>query len=180
MKINGVVIENETTKKERTPTINQILDNMENNFQMVNSKQKFAEGFSGQFSEQKDNQTFAQSFLGKKNGEQNYSLNQEVKAESFNNQNFQHDDKNNLLLSILPTLLSQNKSPKNLNKQKEMLIGELLKNSSNPMLSKLFKLLPQLANKTDVLKNEENSKESAPQKTEPKIDSFRKTVDFEE
>ena len=66
-----------------------------------------------------------------------------------------------------------------MDKQKDILINELLKNSGNPMLAKLFKLLPQLSTKGVLQNVAEAESNSNTQKQEPKIDSFKKTDDYQ-
>ena len=181
MKINGVVVERDTQKKETTPTINQILDKMESNFQMINSPQNYGGAYSQKtFDKTKTNFFDDKNFGTNLNPWQSGNANQKVETESFEaSKSNQFEDKSNLLLSILPAMLSQNKSPKTMDKQKDILINELLKNSGNPMLAKLFKLLPQLSTKGVLQNVAEAESNSNTQKQEPKIDSFKKTDDYQ-
>ena len=84
---------------------------------------------------------------------------------------------NNILVSLLPLLLnnkSNGASTETVKKEQNELFHALIKNLNNPLLEKLFELLPTLSKKNSVKKFEVESVK----KNEPKIDSFVKTDEY--
>lgn len=164
VKINGVNIANtQEQKREHTPTINQILDMMENNYQSINNKQNNGRDFGGQ-TQGTSNQSYLQNYVATPQSTEKAGV----------------EDKSNLLMSILPAMLSQNKASNGLSKQKDMLVKELLKNTQNPMLGKLFQLLPQLTSKNGLTSSQNSESPAEAKKEVPKIDTFKKTDDYSE
>ncbi len=151
VKINGVkATETSQTEKKVMPSINEILDRMENNFEARKINYSNIDS-SNLFNDTNNNQKV--STLG------NFDLGQQT---------------NDLkpLLNILPMLLSKDKSFKN---NQNEIIKMLIKKSNNPMLSKLFELLPKLSK----VKNAEAEIKSNETKKEKNIDDFVKAEDFQ-
>ena len=163
IKINGTPANALQQKKQEnlTPTLNQILDRMENNYNYVNSA-------SAQSANNSEPQQASKTALQKSFDYANNSAipnNESVSAQGF-------DDKSNVLLSILPSLLDKSSGEK----EKNILIGELLKNSKNPTLAKLIEVLPKL---TSINKAKASIQQQIlPTREQPKIDSFVKTDDY--
>lgn len=200
VKINGVEATNlmaDKTNKKNMPTLNEILDRMEANYCNMNSqpdrqveKQSIGKNFGAQSNqkfEKNQNSTF---WNGYANNQSENSWNDYAKSQSNGSfekndlqqasaqQNstasegpatLQDDDKSNLILSILPSLLSGNKTH-SLGKEQNILMKELLKNTHNPKLAKLFELLPKLttAKASTASAKRQNVRE------EPSIDSFKR------
>ena len=163
IKINGTPANALQQQKQEklAPTLSQILDRMESNYNYIN----YANTQSLNLSEKQE---------GNKKNVQNdldFAYNKtSPNGDTVSAQNF--DDKNSVLLSILPSLLNKSSGEK----EKNILIGELLKNSKNPTLAKLMEVLPKLTNinkaKTSV------QQQALPVHQQPKIDSFIKTDDY--
>ena len=147
--INGVKVSNDNQRQEnqiqKTPSINEILDKMQNNYNNLNYP---------------DTQKI--SVLS----------NTETEANT-NNNNLNND--NNLLLSILPLLLNKSGNQADILKSEQNKIFQsMIKSLNNPLLEKIFELLPKLNKKTSVKKVEVESK-----KNESSIDSFVKTSNYD-
>ena len=179
VKINGVKANNIfdiDTKKQKKPTLNQILDKMEDNYQNVNiqsnsnnfDKQNTYQNSSGKNYENQNNtnSNLFSNLIG--NLTQNDNT---TSAMSFDEN---QTENNNLLMSVLPLML--NNKGKNIKNSQELIFKEMIKNSNNPRLAQLVKLLPKLMN------NNKPSftvvQETQQKKEEPKIDSFTKTNDY--
>ena len=151
VKINGVkATESSQTEKNVLPSMNEILDRMENNFEARKINYSNIDS-SNLFNDTNNNQKV--STFG------NFDLGQQT---------------NDLkpLLNILPMLLSKDKSFKN---NQNEIIKMLIKKSNNPMLSKLFELLPKLSK----VKNAEAEIKNNETKKEKNIDDFVKAEDFQ-
>ena len=152
VKINGVVATNTISLNDRKskPSLNEIFNKLEkNSFDAINNIQSN----SVKVESKRDDLSFNPI------------------AELSNI--FGDDEKNNLLLSILPTMLSKNKTLTGFKNSQTTLFKELLKNSNNPKLLQFAELLPKLMSKTSV-----SDMAQSQQKNEPKIDSFVKTDDY--
>ena len=165
IKINGVkatsVME---TQKEITPSINQILDKMENNF----------EARKVDYSQNNLNNIFD----GSQNIDNSQNTNQySQKVNSLGSFNaLQNGDNSNLLLSILPMMLSKDKTSAFKKSQNEIM-KQMLKKINNPMLAKLFELMPKLAKATSAETQNANVETN---KKEKNIDEFVKAEDFQD
>lgn len=163
IKINGTPANALQQKKQENlaPTLSQILDRMENNYNYIN----FANTQSLNLGEKQEGI--------KKNVQNNFDFADNKttpNSDTVSTQNF--DDKNSILLSVLPSLLNKSSGEK----EKNILIGELLKNSKNPTLAKLMDVLPKL---TSVNKAKASVQQQVlPAHQQPKIDSFIKTDDY--
>ena len=179
VKINGVKANNIfdiDTKKQKKPTLNQILDKMEDNYQNVNiqsnsnnfDKQNTYQNSSGKNYENQNNtnSNLFSNLIG--NLTQNDNT---TSAMSFNEN---QTENNNLLMSVLPLML--NNKGKNIKNSQELIFKEMIKNSNNPRLAQLVKLLPKLMNNNKP--NFTEVQETLQKKEEPKIDSFTKTNDY--
>ena len=186
VKINGVsVVEPRDSKKriETKPSINEILDRMQSNYDtrineaqsnFQNEKNSSSENFSTTHASNSINekQSMIQSLFNFQSPNENLKANQPpLFNDKFN------DNNNNLLLSVLPMLLSNNKSGLGMKNSQDIIFKELLKTSSNPRLVKMLEILPKMMNKNsfDASTNEQ-SEES--KKNAPKIDAFTKTTEY--
>ena len=146
--INGVKINNNEEKQSeqlKKPSINEILDKMQVNY---------------------NNMNYA-------NNNQNVDImaNTESKQQTNNTNN---STDNNLLLSLLPLLLNnKSDSAEILKKEQNELLHTLIKNLNNPLLEKLFELLPKLSKKSNIKKVETEEKIE-----KPKIESYVKTDEY--
>ena len=154
--INGVKINN--TKDERQtdaikkPSINEVLEKMQVNYNNLNNYYIQSNNVSVMSNTEPKEQT------------------------SSTNTNSSSID-NNILVSLLPLLLnnkSNGASTETVKKEQNELFHALIKNLNNPLLEKLFELLPTLSKKNSVKKVEVESVK----KNEPKIDSFVKTDEY--
>ena len=131
IKINGIkasILNDETEKFNSTPSINEILDRMENNFVARNSNQKV---------EKLDDVNSQNIFQNNSN--------------FFDNKNIFGE--NNLMFDLLPLLLTS----KTKKIDSSVLIKHILKKSSNPMLQKIVDILPKIA-ESQKSKDDENEK----------------------
>ena len=146
--INGVKIDSKDERKEdlqKKPSINEILEKMQSNYNKINSVVVQSNDFTKNYEE--DSQKT--STMGLSGGD------------------------NNLLLTLLPMLL--NKSGDGtaiLQKEQNEIFHTLLKNLNNPLLEKLFELLPNFK------KPRKKAETSTTKKEDPKIESFVKTEDY--
>lgn len=86
-------------------------------------------------------------------------------------------DKNELLMSLLPLLLSKNKTGiDSLSVGENDIMQNLLKNTNNPMLSKILEMIPKFKNLSS--KKTKKQEEVKPVNDSPKIDSFIKTSEY--
>ena len=154
--INGVKINN--TKDEiqtdaiKKPSINEVLEKMQVNYNNLNNYYSQSNNVSVMSNTEPKEQT------------------------SSANTNSSSID-NNILVSLLPLLLnnkSNGASTETVKKEQNELFRALIKNLNNPLLEKLFELLPTLSKKNSVKKVEVESVK----KNEPKIDSFVKTDEY--
>ena len=169
VKINGVKAANTLElESQKVSALNQILDKMESNFEYINSNTNKKQNFE------------YQKYSNEKYGNQSFDVdgnqNQNISNNSYSSNTFQ-GDKSNLIMSVLPALLSKNKGANFLFDEKNILIKELLKNSKNPMINKLFELMPKLANKN--ISSSQSIETEKAQKKLPAIDSFVKTEDYD-
>lgn len=144
--INGVKItsaEEKTTEQTKKPSINEILDKMQLNYNNVNYSAGQTE--NNLHGEQKPEQV---SVLSKQSGD------------------------NSLLLSILPLLLNKGNNAEVLKSQQDELMHTLIKGLNNPLIEKLFELMPKVSKKTTKKVEAESTKK------EPAIDSFVKTDEY--
>lgn len=144
--INGKEIENKNSSQEQTikkPSINEILQKMQTNY---------------------DNQIYATK-------QQSTQPNSDAQPQTTSNT----ENQNNLLLSVLPALLKQKQTPtvQTQDVDQNEILKTLLKNLNNPMLEKLFELLPLFSKKTKAQQADIGNK-----KSETKIDSLVKTDDY--
>jgi hypothetical protein len=154
--INGVKTETVSDyelsqKAQKKPSINEILDKMQNNYDSINGAQNVS--------------TSAQS-LGENNTAQDVSAMGGIFGAS--------DDKNNLLMSLLPLIISGKgkNSASFIQSQQQQLVKQLIKSANNPLLEKFFELLPKFKQNAKTSETVETKKE------EPKIDSFVKTDEY--
>lgn len=135
VKINGIEAEpvlDKQNMKNLTPSINEVLERMDNNF-----KQKTA-------------------------------VNNVSTMNAYSNeQNSNNGLDGNLLMSILPLMISNKSKGKGFDNP---IFKEIIKKTNNPMLQKFFEILPKLKVATAV--KEESKKE------EVKIDSYVKTDEY--
>lgn len=153
VKINGVkATETSEIEKDVSPSINEILDRMENNF----------EARKVNYSKVNSNSIFD-------------GANNSQKVSTLNNFSVsQNEDDSNIFLNILPMLLSKDKSI-NLKKNQNEIIKMLIKKTNNQMLLKLFELMPKLSKaKNTETENEKNKTEKV-----QNIDDFVKAEDFQ-
>lgn len=86
-------------------------------------------------------------------------------------------DKNELLMSLLPLLLSKNKTGiDSLSAGENDIMQNLLKSTRNPMLSKILELIPKFKNLSS--KGTKKQEYVKPVNDSPKIDSFIKTSEY--
>jgi len=147
--INGVKAQNlqalneETTKK---PTMNEVLSRMQANFDQLSNTNQPAQN------------------------EQNFSNNEKnVNTQSkspLDNISSMFQGENSILLSLLPMLLSKDKSQSQNIGQEIMM--KMLANSGNTMLSKIVGMLPKINKKNSIQNTEQNITEAS------KIDAFAK------
>ena len=162
VKINGVKATNTfEAESKKISALNQILDKMESNYEDINSKANKKQNV--------EQQRYNNSNFDKNQSDDN------VTTQSYSSNMFS-SDKSGLIMSVLPALLSNNKGAKNLFDEKNILIKELLKYSKNPMINRLFELMPKLANKNTSVSQTMEAEET--QKKLPAIDSFVKTDDY--
>ena len=189
VKINGVkAISTYQLEKEKEikPTLNQILDRMENNYQEINNpntqnkyndkkysydSEKYNSQYNQQIPQNENDGTFTQNIFSNLIGNMQNNNEQNVNTQNFG------DDKSNLLLSVLPMILSKNKSAGGIKNGQEAILKELLKQSNNPRLSQFVQLLPKILDKNNI-SNQTFSSTQAQKKEEPKIDSFKKTSEY--
>ena len=149
IKINGVTAKpTDESISEVKPSINEVLERMNNNYE--------ARQVHIQKSEQTAN--YENTFT-EQNGSNSNSL--------FGN---------DLLLSLLPMLISNKKA--NILSSDSPIFKELLKKINNPMLQKIFEMLPNMFKKE--AKAQSNSSETENKATKKDIDSFVKTDDYSE
>ena len=168
IKINGVKVESyDDSKSAKKPTLNQILDNMENNYRAKNY------GYIENQSQNK-NANFDDSLSPQKNQNSNNSIfeNLNIENQKVESQSFDNGQNSDLLFSILPMLLSKNKTASTMKTTQNKLFETLIKNSNNPRLAKLAQLLPKILNNNPLTQTLSNT--PAEDKNEPKIDSFKK------
>lgn len=160
VKINGIkATETSSIEKEISPSINEILDRMENNFEArkVDYSKSGTTGIFDGFDNPNNVNTY-----------------NKVNTLWSNGTTQTGNDSSNLLLNILPMLLSKDKNSYFKNSQNEI-IKQLLKKTNNPMLLKLFELMPKLAKE----KNTETENTKAETKKEKNIDDFVKAEDYQ-
>ena len=154
VKINGVEATSTISLKNReaTPSLNDIFDRLEkNSFDVINNIK--TQSATDELSSQKNNSSPSSELAN-------------ILGVS--------DEKNNLLFSILPTLLSKNKTNAFKDSQ-NILFKEIIKSSNNPKLSQLMELLPKLFSKKSSSSVIESTNVIH---TQPKIDSYIKTDDY--
>ena len=197
VRINGVkATSTQQLEKEKKlkPTLNQILDKMENNYQEINNPQNVKtnllynnsnyinkesqnqsnENSSNDFSNQNAN-AFTNNIFS--NLLQNSFKQNDAKNDNYvSTQNFAYD-KSNLLLSVLPMILSKNKDKGGMKNSQEVIMKELIKQTNNPRLAQIVELLPKILNKNNNFGQVFTSSQTQ-KKEEPKIDSFKKTSEY--
>lgn len=189
VKINGIKATSTyqlEKEKKLKPTLNQILDKMENNFQEINNPNfKIENNNKKYFFEDEKNKNEYSSQTAKPESNNNFTQNifsnllgnfQDKTDANVNTQNFA-DDKSNLLLSVLPMILSNNKSAGGMKNGQEAILKELLKQTNNPRLSQFVQLLPKILDKNNN-SNQTFTSTQTQKKEEPKIDSFKKTSEY--
>lgn len=158
VKINGVeAVSTKSLKKSNVqPSLNEILDRLEKqNFNAINNIK--AQSQLSDFDSSENTKTANTS-------NENINI---VEGLSLNNSD-------NLLLSVLPSLLSMNKSNLGIKNSKDMIFKQMLKNTNNPRLAQIIELIPKLMKPQST-----NSQEISGTITDiPKIDSFVKTDDY--
>ena len=193
VKINGIKansIYGLEKQKEHKPTLNQILDKMENNYQTINyiyNKNTNANSSSNIFDahdqsfqnqsslinddvkiQNQESQNVFSSLL------KNFSTNQDY---SVNTMDISNQNNDSLLMSVLPLLLN-NKGKNGLKNGQDLIFKEMVKNTQNPRLAQIVKLLPKLIN--NKINTFADIQENMPKKEEPKIDSYTKTDEYYE
>ena len=180
VKINGVNATNNFELKKQNsakPTIKEILDRMENNYQNIysvdtqnfsnkeNTKNKFDELHKADTSNTgtSSNANILSSLTNMLGENKNINLPKE---------NLGND---NLLLSILPMLLSKNKNASTLKTSENILFKQILKNSNNPRLMQIAELLPKIISKKNIEAETTEEVDNT-----PTIESYTKTVDFQD
>ena len=143
VKINGVKATSTTEVKNVSPSINEVLDRMDNNFQARQID----------YDKKVDNENKVDAFGFASNTDEN----------------------SNLLLSILPLLLSKDKKSFSLKNSQNEIIKLFLKKSNNPMLLKIFELLPKISNLNKTEIHTQNTESAQNNKS---IDDFVKTDDY--
>lgn len=163
VKINGVkakLTNEEILKKNSSPTMNQILDKMENNFHDIEARAQNTQ--SANFS--------ANPFQGIQNENVNDAVNTMNTSQNASGSIL---GDNNILLTLLP-LLSSGKDKVNLFGADSPILKEIIKKTNNPMLQKILELIPALTKPKVSKQNEEKLEE----KNQTKIDSYIKTDDY--
>lgn len=146
--VNGKKIEvQDTNNQSKQPSINEILDRMQNNYDTINVS-------SSNFSNTNKKQT------------ENSNVTSTANA----------GDKDSLIMSILPMLLSKNNDKVSTSSfDSNKLLEILLKDNPDPMIKKLLELMPLLTKKSSPAQTESNKKSE-----NTKISSFVKTDDYKE
>ncbi len=160
IKINGVkasIMNDETEKLNTTPSINQILERMDNNYQARNVNINQMSNFQNLNSQNIHNQ--------------NVSIQLNEQNANFGNL----FDGNSIFSVLLPILLTGNKKV-NLLGSDSPILKEILKRTNNPMIQKILELLPKL---NENKKNETKTDSHKEKKQEAKIDSYVRTDEFE-
>lgn len=164
VKINGVKA-NETSQMEKVvlPSMNEVLDRMENNFESrkIDYSKSGSNNFFGDFDIKKNNQNL--------NGD-----NQKVNTLGSFDMSQNSSDNSSFLLTVLPMLFSKDKNINFKNAQNEI-IKNLLKKTNNPLLIKIFELMPKLEKMT----NTEKKTTTFEEKKEKNIDDFVKAEDYQ-
>lgn len=176
VKINGVnaeIVSDNQRTKDLTPSINEVLDRMDNNFKQrqvgilnnpnqLNAEQNFSNQnifASGLISNLFPNFKQSTEHINNTNTMSTYT----------NNQNLTSGFDNNFLMSILPLILSTNNKTKTKGFENPI-FKELLKRVNNPIIQKIFEMLPKMKTTTET--QTENKKDEA------KIDSYVKTSEY--
>lgn len=176
VKINGVnaeIVSDNQRTKDLTPSINEVLDRMDNNFKQrqtailsSNNQSNTEQNFSNQ-------NTFASGLISSlfPNFKQSSETEKNISTMSTytNNQNSTSGFDNNFLMSILPLILSTNNKTKTKGFENPI-FKELLKRVNNPIIQKIFEMLPKMKTTTET--QTENKKDEA------KIDSYVKTSEY--
>lgn len=185
IKINGITATNnfETQKEiQIKPTINEILDRMENNYQNIHNVQNQSYKTNTQSASNNSNNFNAEiSNLQNKNVE-NQSIFSSILNGNNPNSGFENNnllsDNNSLLLSILPTLLTKNKGVNTLKNSQNMIFKEILKHSNNPRLNQIAELLPKIFSNNSTPQMFSTETQTSPNQN--KIDTFKKTDEYED
>jgi len=178
VKINGVKATNsfETQKqKDIKPSINEILSRMETNYQNVHNVK--SENYNSTPKSNINNSNISADIFNE--SEQNTSpASQGLFSNILGNVDggIGNAD-NNLLLSILPMMLTKNKGANTLKNSQNMIFKEILKNSKNSRLKQIAELLPKIMqNNSPQMFNTETEIKTI----ENKIDTFKKTDEYED
>lgn len=149
--INGVKIESNNASSQnsqRQPTMNEVLNRMQNNYDNINSRNISTENTN----DSSTNNNEVTNILGTAGG-----------------------GKDSLIKSLLPMLMSANKTNESPAIDSNKLIDMIVKNTNNPNISKLLELMPLISkNKTKTQSKEDSTTEK------PKINSFVKTDDYKD
>ena len=169
IKINGVKARNNFELKKQNiikPTIKEILDRMENNYQNINNVDSQNFNYNKEIKNQNESAKSNTNVLNSLSNMFNPNKNTYTPSENIGG--------DNLILSILPMLLSKNKNTNSLKNTENLIFKEILKNSNNPKLMQLAELLPKILNKKSI----ETETTEQEVKDIPNIESYTKTTEF--
>lgn len=183
VKINGIEAKDTNIiSNDIKPSIKEILDRMENNFQArqintTNASQK------PDFMSKQNNthNVFSNStnLIGNILGTNTYQGNVNAMDAGQDANQFSGDDSSNLFFSLIPLLISKDKNKtQNFKNGTQLILKEIIKKANNPMLAKLMDILPKLTSKTDA-EQSASSQSAKNLSNNKKIDDFVKADDYQ-